>query len=125
MSLTEQQIKTALAVAVDPNTGKDFVAGKAVKNIKIDGADVAFDIELGYPAKTQIDAIRKQVIAAVRGIPGIGNVSANVHSKIVAHSVQMGVKLMRERPHGNEIRTAALRSDTLDLFFNNAAKYFE
>ena len=37
MSLTEQQIKTALAVAVDPNTGKDFVAGKAVKNIKIDG----------------------------------------------------------------------------------------
>ena len=36
MSLTEQQIKAALAVAVDPNTGKDFVAGKAVKNIKID-----------------------------------------------------------------------------------------
>ena len=37
MSLTEQQIKTALAAAVDPNTGKDFVAGRAVKNIRIDG----------------------------------------------------------------------------------------
>ena len=94
MSFTEQQIKAAIAVAVDPNTGKDFVAGKALKNIKIDGADVSFDIELGYPAKTQIDAIRKQVIAAVRTLPGVGNVSANVFSKIVAHSVQQGVKLV-------------------------------
>ncbi|MDQ5902751.1 MAG: ATP-binding protein involved in chromosome partitioning, partial [Pseudomonadota bacterium] len=41
-----------------------------------------------------IDAIRKQVIAAVRSVPGVGNISANVFSKIVAHSVQMGVKLM-------------------------------
>ena len=94
MSFTEQQIKAALAATVDPNTGKDFVAGKALKNLKIDGADVSFDIELGYPAKTQIDAIRKQVIAAVRSVPGVGNVSANVFSKIVAHSVQLGVKLM-------------------------------
>jgi ATP-binding protein involved in chromosome partitioning len=94
MSLSEQQIKTALAAAVDPNTGKDFVAGKSLKNIKFDGNDVSFDIELGYPAKTQIDGIRKQVIAAVRTVPGVGNVSANVYSKIVAHSVQMGVKLV-------------------------------
>ena len=94
MSFTEQQIKAALSAAVDPNTGKDFVAGKALKNVRIDGSDVSFDIELGYPAKTQIDAIRKQVIAAVRTLPGIGNVSANVFSKIVAHSVQLGVKLM-------------------------------
>jgi len=94
MSLNEQQIRTALSATVDPNTGKDFVAGKAVKNIRIDGDDVSFDIELGYPAKTQVDAIRKQVIAAVRAVPGVGNVSANVSTKIVAHSVQMGVKLL-------------------------------
>ena len=41
MSFTEQQIKAALSAAVDPNTGKDFVAGKAVKNIRIDGDDVS------------------------------------------------------------------------------------
>jgi len=94
MSLSEEQIKTTLAAAVDPNTGKDFVAGKSLKNIKFDGNDVSFDIELGYPAKTQFDGIRKQVLAAVRALPGVGNVSANVYSKIVAHSVQMGVKLV-------------------------------
>ena len=94
MSLTEQQVRAALSAAVDPNTGKDFVAGKAVKNIKVDGNDVFFDIEIAYPAKSQIDPIRKQVIAAVRALPGAGNVSANVYSKIVAHSVQLGVKLI-------------------------------
>ena len=94
MSLTEQHIKAALSAVVDPNTGKDFVTGKAVKNIRIDASDVAFDIELAYPAKTQIDAIRKQVIAAVKAVPGVGNVSANVASKIVAHAVQLGVKLL-------------------------------
>lgn len=94
MSLTEQQIKNVLAETVDPNTGKSYVAEKAVRNIRLDGNDVAFDIELGYPAKTQIDAIRRQVIAAVKGVPGVGNVSANVSSRIVAHSVQLGVKLL-------------------------------
>ncbi|RKT62470.1 ATP-binding protein involved in chromosome partitioning [Azonexus fungiphilus] len=94
MSLSEQEIKNVLSAAVDPNTGKSYVAGKALRNLRIDGNDVAFDIELGYPAKSQIDAVRKQVIAAVRTLPGVGNVSANVYSKIIAHSVQMGVKLL-------------------------------
>ena len=54
-------IATALAAAVDPNTGKDFVAGKAVKNIRIDGDDVSFDVELGYPAKgSQADLAASQ-----------------------------------------------------------------
>ena len=94
MSLTEEQVKQALSAAIDPNTGKSYVAGKAVRNIRIDGGDVALDIELGYPARTQFDAIRQQVIAAVRALPGAGNVSVGVSSKIVAHSVQMGVKLL-------------------------------
>ncbi len=94
MSLSEQQVKAALSAAVDPNTGKDFVTGKAVRNIRIDGADVAFDVELGYPAKSQIEPVRQQLTAAVQAIPGVGKVTANVYSKIVAHSVQLGVKLL-------------------------------
>ena len=94
MSITEQQIKNALAEIVDANTGKDLVSSKAVRNIKIDGADVTLDVELGYPAKTQIEGLRKQVIAKLKGIAGIGNVSANVYSKIVAHAVQRGVKMI-------------------------------
>ena len=94
MGFTDVQIKDALALAVDPNTGKDFVTGKCLKNLKIEGENVAFDIELGYPAKTQIALLKAQVEGVVKAVPGVQSVSANVYTKIVAHSVQLGVKLL-------------------------------
>jgi ATP-binding protein involved in chromosome partitioning len=94
MSLTELQVQTALKEVIDPNTGKDLVAGKEARNIKISGADVSLDVELGYPAKSQIEAIRQLVIDKIKSLPGIGNVSANVYQKIVAHTAQRGVKLV-------------------------------
>jgi ATP-binding protein involved in chromosome partitioning len=94
MSITVEDVKSALSKVIDPNTGKDLVAGKSAKNIQVSGANVSLDVELGYPAKSQIDGLRNAVIDAVRGIPGAGNVSANVYSKIIAHAVQRGVRLM-------------------------------
>jgi ATP-binding protein involved in chromosome partitioning len=94
MSVTVESVQAALKNLIDPNTQKDYVSGRAAKNIKVEGSDVSLDIELGYPAKTQIDSIRRAVITQLRTIPGIGNVSANVSVKIVSHSVQRGVKLM-------------------------------
>jgi ATP-binding protein involved in chromosome partitioning len=94
MSITEQSIQTALKEIVDPNTGKDLVTSRSAKNIKVTGSDVSLDIELGYPAKSQIDAIRGAVIGALKALPGIGNISANVFSKVVTHAVQKGVKLI-------------------------------
>jgi len=94
MSITEAALLDALKTVVDPNTGKDFVSTRLVRNLKIEGGDVAFDVELGYPAKSQIPALRKALIAAVRTLPGIANVSINLSSKIIAHAVQRGVQLM-------------------------------
>jgi ATP-binding protein involved in chromosome partitioning len=94
MSITVEAVRSALSQVIDPNTGKDFVSAKAAKNIRVDGSDVSLDIELGYPAKSQLDMLRKLVIAAVRAIPGAGNVSINMQVKIVAHTAQRGVKLM-------------------------------
>ncbi len=94
MSISVETIKEALAKVVDPNTGRDLVSGKAVKNIHIDGANVSFDIELGYPAKSQIAAIQGNALSAARAIGGVGEVKANVYSKIVAHTAQRGVKLL-------------------------------
>ncbi len=94
MSINEQTIQAALKTVIDANTGKDLVSSRCVKNIRISGSDVALDVELGYPAKSQIDGLRTAVIAQLKAIPGIGNVSANVFSKIVTHAVQKGVKLI-------------------------------
>ncbi len=94
MAITEQQVQAALKELTDPNTGKDYVTGKEAKNIKIDGDNVSLDILLGYPARTQIEPIRKQVVAKLKTIPGMGSVTANVTMKIVSHAVQRGVKLV-------------------------------
>ena len=91
---TQDQLLAALATVLDPNTGKDFVSSKSVKNLQVTGDDVAFDVELGYPAKSQIPAIRKSLIAAAKAVPGVGNVSVNVTVKIASHSVQRGVQLL-------------------------------
>jgi len=94
MSITADEVKAALAKVIDPNTGKDFVSSKSVKNIQVDGADVAFDLELGYPAKSQVAPLRALAVNAVKGIPGVGNVSVSVQVKILSHAVQRGLKVM-------------------------------
>jgi ATP-binding protein involved in chromosome partitioning len=94
MSITAEDVKTALAAVVDPNTNKDYVSTRSVKNIQVEGGNVALDIELGYPAKSQFALVRNAVIEALRQLPGVQNVSVNVTSKILSHTVQRGLKVM-------------------------------
>ncbi|MBA2689584.1 MAG: iron-sulfur cluster assembly protein, partial [Burkholderiales bacterium] len=67
MAISELLVQTALKEISDPNTGKDYVTAKSARNIRIDGSDVTLDIVLGYPAKSQIERIRKQVLAKLKG----------------------------------------------------------
>ncbi|MDH5343263.1 MAG: P-loop NTPase, partial [Betaproteobacteria bacterium] len=92
--ITEQDIQTALKQLTDPNTRTDYVSGKSAKNIKVDGNNVSVDILLGYPAKSQLEPIRKEVAAKLKTLPGVGSVTVNVSMKIVPHAVQRGVKLV-------------------------------
>lgn len=94
MPITEQQILSALKEITDLSTGKDYVTSNEARNLKIDGNDVSLDIVLGYPAKSVIENISKQIVDKLKTIPGIGRVNANVTSKIVSHAVQRGVKLI-------------------------------
>ena len=95
MSFNETDVQSALKNLIDPNTKKDFVSGKSVKNIKISGSEVSLDILLGYPAKSVWDEIRAMVEAHLKAtLPGVGKVAINVTSKVVPHAVQRGVKLV-------------------------------
>ena len=90
MSITVEDVKAALSRVVDPNTTKDFIATKSVRNLKVDNGTISLDIELGYPAKSQLEPIRASVLAALQGF-GLP-VNLNVYSKIIAHTVQRGLK---------------------------------
>ena len=94
MSVDSQALLTALQAVIDPNTGRDFVTSKALKNLQTQDSDVSFDVELGYPAKSQMPAFRKALIAAAKSVAGVDNVSVNMTMKITAHAVQRGVQVM-------------------------------
>ncbi len=94
MAISELQVQTALKAAIDPNTHKDFVTGKTLRNLKINGNDVSLDVMLAYPAQSQLGLIRKIVMDQLGTVTGIGQIEVNVGYKVVSHSAQRGVKLI-------------------------------
>jgi ATP-binding protein involved in chromosome partitioning len=94
LAVTVEIVQGVLKGLIDPNTQTDFMSASTVKNIRVDGSEISLDIVLGYPAKSQFEAIRNIIIAALQVLPGVENVSVNVTSQIVAHAVQRGVKLL-------------------------------
>ena len=92
MAVTIEAVQAALKNYIDPNTQKDYVSTRSVKNLKVEGGKVSFDVELGYPGKTQVEAIRGAVVEVVKAIPGVSSVEASVSVKIVAHAVQRNLK---------------------------------
>jgi len=95
MAVNEQQVQDALRNLIDPNTRKDFVSTKSVRNIQVDGEKVSVEILLGYPAKSQLEPIKEEVTRALKALPGVGAADVNVQMKIVSHAVQRGVKLVQ------------------------------
>ncbi|MBB3641072.1 MULTISPECIES: iron-sulfur cluster carrier protein ApbC [Variovorax] len=94
MALTPEGLMEALKAVQDPNTGKPFAATRSLKNLQVSEGDVSFDLELGYPAKSQHAAIRRELVAAAKALPGVENVSVNIVTKVISHAVQRGVQLM-------------------------------
>jgi ATP-binding protein involved in chromosome partitioning len=92
MSVTLEQVQAALAGIIDPNTGKDLMATRSARNVRVDGDAVTLEVELGYPARTQIEPMRKLVEDALGRLAGVASVKAEVVSRIAAHGPQGGAK---------------------------------
>ncbi len=93
MALDIEQINAALAGVIDPNTGRDLLSSRSARNVRVVGDSVVLDVELGYPAASQIEPIRARVVQALQAA-GAREVHAEVRVKIVAHTVQRGLKVM-------------------------------
>ena len=93
MAIDRDRINEALSAVIDPNTDTDLVKSRSVRNIRIEGDVVHLDIELGYPAASQIEPLRARVIDALQAA-GAREVRVNIASRIVAHTVQRGLKVL-------------------------------
>src|SRR6202166_5151038 len=94
MAISEADVQASLRTLNDPNTGRDFVSGKSVRKVQIDGNNVTVDLLLAYPARSQHEALRKLVQQQLAALPGAGKVSVSIGHKVAPHSVQRGVKLI-------------------------------
>ncbi len=93
-AISEAQLQPLLQAVVDPGSDRTLGESRALKSVKVDGADVSVEVELGYPAASQHAALRAALIAAAKQLPGIGNVSVGISTRVVAHAVQRGVQLL-------------------------------
>jgi len=96
MALTQEQLLQALKEVQDPYTGIDFVSSKAIKNITITQSLIAFDVEMGYPAKSLWGALSEQLSLAILKVPEAkgAKIQINFSTQVVAHSAQGTVQLL-------------------------------
>jgi ATP-binding protein involved in chromosome partitioning len=87
----EARARQILAGIVDPHTGKDLVAGGAVRGVGVSGSDVSVDIVLGYPALSAQAALADDVKRALEADPAIAHAAVGVACRVVAHEVQQGL----------------------------------
>ncbi len=87
----QEKILQCLKEVIDPNTGTNLVASKAVKKAEVVDGKANIQIELDYPAKSQMPIIGKLVTDKLKenGIKGDVTITQN----IIAHQVQRGVKV--------------------------------
>ncbi len=80
-NIIKQKILNALGGIIDPDFNKDIVSLGFVKNIKIDGERVSFDIELTTPACPIKDEFQKQARDAIGIIDGVDEVTITMTSQ--------------------------------------------
>src|SRR5450631_2334797 len=93
MAMELEQVNAVLAGIIDPNTGTDLVSARAVRKAAVDGGTVRVLVELGYPAASQTGPLRARIVQDLQAA-GAARVEVEVTWKIVAHTVQRGLKVM-------------------------------
>ena len=82
MSVNEQDVLKALRGVQDPDLHQDIVTLGFIKNMKIDGGKVAFDIEMTTPACPVKDLFKSQAAEAVKKISGVSSVEVQMTSNV-------------------------------------------
>lgn len=82
MSFSTENVLAALKTIQDPDLHQDIVALGFIKNLVIDGARVAFEIEMTTPACPVKDSFQAQAITAVKKIPGVSQVDVKMTSNV-------------------------------------------
>jgi ATP-binding protein involved in chromosome partitioning len=89
---TEAAVLDALRTVQDPDLHQDIVALGFVKDLRICGPNVAFQIELTTPACPVKDLMRDQAERAVRKVSGVDKVTVEMTARVTASRPVLGNK---------------------------------
>ncbi len=80
--VTTDTVMAALSTVIEPELHRDLVSLNMIRNLKIDGNDVAFTIMLTTPACPLRGKMEGDSRAALSRVPGIGEVTINWDSNV-------------------------------------------
>jgi ATP-binding protein involved in chromosome partitioning len=90
--ITREAVEQQLARIIDDNTGVDLKSGGCLRDVRIEGARVAVDVRLGYPAEGLCAAFAARVEDALTALPGVQSTQVQVDWKVRSHKVQGELK---------------------------------
>jgi ATP-binding protein involved in chromosome partitioning len=78
----ESAVLAALRKVVDPDLGRDIVSLGFIKDLRIDGGNVSFKVELTTPACPVKEKLRSECVEAVRSIPGVESTTVEMTASV-------------------------------------------
>jgi ATP-binding protein involved in chromosome partitioning len=84
LSVTQEQVLSVLRTVQDPDLHKDIVALGFVKDVKIEGGEVDFTIELTTPACPVRDQMKAEAEEKVAALPGVTAARAKMTADVKA-----------------------------------------
>jgi len=88
MSVTESQVLDALRKVVDPDLHRDIVTLGFVKDLKIEGGDVSFRVNLTTPACPVKEQLQAQCEENVRALEGVTSVAVEMSAEVRQREVK-------------------------------------
>ena len=82
VDVAEERVLGELSKVRDPDLGKDIVSLGFVRNLKIEGGSVSFDINLTTPACPVKDQMRDEAEALVGALDGVTSAKANMTAEV-------------------------------------------
>ncbi|MCG6117795.1 MAG: iron-sulfur cluster carrier protein ApbC [Aquimonas sp.] len=89
MPLDADFVRSLLSDLIDDNTGQALA--DSVQSVGVDGARVLVELELGYPAAGEIDALAGRIKARLESEASIDVATVDLRSRLLAHRVREGL----------------------------------
>ncbi|MES2089254.1 MAG: iron-sulfur cluster carrier protein ApbC [Pseudomonadota bacterium] len=89
-SALETAALEALKTVTDPLTGQDWVSGKQLKALNIQGEQAVLDLVLGYPATSRWPSYTQLIEQALLAVPGISSVQVRWATQVQTHAAPRG-----------------------------------